>query len=274
MQKSVIVNTMLCSKVWYLAHTYPMSGWFYKQFKKIVFEYIWNRGYQPIKQETLCLPKEEGGIGLLDIWRKSQIMLVSSFLKVYLNESVSFIFSYYYMHMCVDPIIPKSKVNCPVSYIGTPYYREIISLLRILVHHKKFPVITNIVMYKELKLKKYVVSAVEKYPCLNWKCIWKNINVKFISPFSRNVIYRFVHDALPSKRKLFQMGITSTDICQICGLEENIIHTVYFCQKNKDIVNWLKRLLRKICAITQVELLKILYFDFPAISNKTRILPF
>lgn len=58
-----------------------MSKGVYNDLRKIIFGHIWNKGYQPIKQVTLYLAKEDGGIGLINIMNKFQAMLVSSFFK-------------------------------------------------------------------------------------------------------------------------------------------------------------------------------------------------
>ena len=49
------------------------------------------------------------------------------------------------------------------------------------------------------------------YPLYNWKCIWKNINSKFIDKYDRVVCYKFIYNVLPTKKKLKSMNITGID---------------------------------------------------------------
>ena len=269
MQKSILINSLICSKAWYLAHIYPMPMNIFKECKKIIFGYIWNNGYQPIKQDTLYMDKNSGGIGLINILYKSKSMLVSSFLKVYTEESFSYVFAFYYMNIFMNGIIDKRSIDMPLSFTSTPYYRDIVKCVRVLLHCKNFPFLKNKNMYSELKVDG-VVSVVEKYPCFKWDSIWKNINANFINPYDRNIIFKYIHEALPSKRKLYQIGVINNSNCNICNVEDTLIHTVYFCEKNNRIVSWLKDVLKIVCSINSPQMLKILSFDFPCTKRKER----
>ena len=71
-QKAIIVNCMLLSKLWYIAHTYPLPDSVSKKINKDIFEYIWGLKNNPVNRNTLILQKVEGGLGVINIDIKSK----------------------------------------------------------------------------------------------------------------------------------------------------------------------------------------------------------
>jgi len=266
-QKSLISNAMLCSKLWYCAHIYPMPVHVYKMIKTMIFGYVWNNGYQPIKQVTLCLGRKDGGIGLIDVYKKCQSLLISSFVKMYCNESQMFILTYYYMYEKVNGIIVRERKNIKVSRIGSPFYRAIYKVLQVIQSMDIGQLCKSRLIYRELMNPKAVPTIEEKYPLFQWVEIWQNVNFKYIGVSDRNIVYRYIHDALPSKRKLHQIGIINNAICPECNVEETTIHTVYFCKKNEQIVRWFKKVIQNLCDIKFPQMLELLHYDI-RLSNK------
>ena len=114
---------------------------------------------------------------------------------------------------------------------------------------------------------KAIPTIEEKCPLFQWVNIWQNINSKHIAVSDRNIVYRFIHDALPSKRKLHQIGIINNPICFECNVEETTIHTVYLCKRNYHIVAWFKRVIKQLCAIESPQMLELVHYDIK-LSNK------
>ena len=60
-QRVAYANSCMMSKLWYVAHIYPLTEAFAKEINKILFQYIWGGRYEPIKRTTVYRPKNEGG---------------------------------------------------------------------------------------------------------------------------------------------------------------------------------------------------------------------
>ena len=56
-QRVIYANTCLLSKLWYVAHVYPLTGEHSKKVNTIIFQYIWGGRYEPIKRATIYRPK-------------------------------------------------------------------------------------------------------------------------------------------------------------------------------------------------------------------------
>ena len=54
---------------------------------KEIFQFIWGSGSNPIKREILYNKKENGGIGLLDIYQKAKSIFVSTMIKAFLTSN-------------------------------------------------------------------------------------------------------------------------------------------------------------------------------------------
>ena len=66
-QKCIYINSCIISKMIYISHIIPIDEKIGKRIITIIFNYLWNGTYHPIKRETLYLPKEKGGIGIANI---------------------------------------------------------------------------------------------------------------------------------------------------------------------------------------------------------------
>ena len=65
-EKTIIINTNLLSKLWYVSSVFPIPKDLLSEMIKIIFKFLWNnKNPEPIAQETHFLPKERGGPGIL-----------------------------------------------------------------------------------------------------------------------------------------------------------------------------------------------------------------
>ena len=117
-QRSVILNCIIYSKIWYVAHVFPLPISYANKIKMIGFNFIWARNnYEPVKRFTLSLPKHEGGLGIIDILYKSQSILVRSFIKMYLSQSNISFMAEYYNSLRVGQLFDTNTHCNMVSYI-------------------------------------------------------------------------------------------------------------------------------------------------------------
>ena len=53
LQRVVLINIVLLSKVWYTAHTYPLPIKYAKLISKEIFLFLWQSKYNPIKKGSV-----------------------------------------------------------------------------------------------------------------------------------------------------------------------------------------------------------------------------
>ena len=85
-----------------------------------------------------------------------------------------------------------------VSYTGTQYYSLIIEIIRKCIHVRGFPLLTSKQIYGHIMpLSKPTIESL--YQNCQWKNIWKNLVSVFVLPKEREVIFKFLHEVLPTK---------------------------------------------------------------------------
>ena len=63
--KTIVLNTFILSKLWFIADIFPIPKELTPEINKIIFVYLWKgSATEPIARETFCLPKDKGGLGI------------------------------------------------------------------------------------------------------------------------------------------------------------------------------------------------------------------
>ena len=222
----------------------------------------------PIKRSTLTQPKERGGLGLIDIALKSKCILTSTFIKSFNNpDQITFMMEYY-NNIRIAQVFNK-QANMPnVAYNGTEYYNQIVDIIRSCIHCPKFPKISSKSIYEyRLPIENPRIESMYDNSIFNWKTIWRNISFKYIQINEREIVYKYMHEILPTKKRMASIGQGSSE-CKFCGMEESNIHISYQCVFYKPVIEWFKGLLFK-CLGFNPNMMKILMFDM---SNTDRVL--
>ena len=267
-QKAIIINTLILSKVWYISHVLPLGKNKAKVIEQSVFRYLWSGMYQPIKRETLYLPRTEGGIGVLNVYHKSAAILTNTYLNVVTSDSFGQQLALYYTNIRINQLI--SLENCSdMSYIGTPFYNSIVDNIRKLIRMSNFPNVKSKNIYWVL-MPSHDPNVLEKYPLHNWGNIWSNLMCKYVDSNQRSLMYRFLYESLATKERLKMLNIRDSDKCNRCTEVENHMHIVYFCQFVKSTWRWFKNLVEKVCSIKVDLPIRVLMLDFEYKSKKRR----
>ena len=256
-QKAIIINALLLSKIWYVAHTLPLPKKFSQKINSCIFRYLWKGMYQPIRRSTLYLPKNEGGLGVIDVYNKAAAIFGATCLKAIVSGNG---LSCYYCKIRLSHMVNSININ-EVSYISTPFYSEAIGCIRKVYHQPKFPKLKSKEIYRCLITKsKPVVEA--NYPLSDWNRVWKRINNPLVDISEREFLFRYIHETLASNQRLFMLNIRDNGNCDKCGEAEHSLHIFYFCEGIRNIRNWFMNILSRLCNISSSEVLNALLLNF------------
>ena len=86
---------------------------------------------------------------------------------------------------------------------------------------------------------KVILGIVSKYD-FNWPNIWKHLNFKYINVNDRNVMFKFIYEILPINKRLHQITIGESPLCEECEIEDTNSHRFYHCYKVQDCVKWMR----------------------------------
>ena len=106
------------------------------------------------------------------------------------------------------------------------------------------------------------------YSLYKWTTIWKNLCSDFVMVNERDVLYRFLHEILPTKKRLKEIHSIPSSKCDNCEHEESNIHFVFQCEKHTEVVLWFKSLLQKFCNLDNPQLIKLSFLLTPRIGKK------
>ena len=265
-QRAIIVNTLILSKVWYVAHTYPLPKRYANLISKEVFEFLWKSKLNPIKRDVVYQEKNKGGLGVFNVLLKSQCIIASTFLKHFLDSQENDSFLKYFCSIRVNPIFNIRELPEKVTYVCPWYFNDIIINIRKCLHYEKFPCIRSSGMYDFLLSE--TKPLVNERHNFRWGNIWKNINFRYINVYEREIIFKFIHEILPTNSKLYQMKQKNSPLCLLCNTREDSNHMFLKCKKIQNILEYFKTILLKVCNITYDNMEQILYLDIKSQSKK------
>ena len=80
--KSMIINTLALSGLWYTGFVIPMLAWAEKRIDWIIFDFLWSGKNEQIKHEVCYLPSEFGGLKVVNVPLKCKALLAKSVVFV------------------------------------------------------------------------------------------------------------------------------------------------------------------------------------------------
>ena len=265
-QKSVLVNSLISSKIWYTAHTYPLPISYVKLINAVIFRFIWNSGANHIKRDVLYGPKLNGGIGLINIALKAKAILTATSLKLLLNSDDGSLIKYFLMER-INRIVNLGSNPSESSILCTPYYEIVKENIKQIHKIPNFPNVNAKVIY-QLLLPKIQPRTIDLYPMYNWSRIWKYLNFRYINIKDRCIVYRFLYEILPTNKRLKEIHLRQDSTCKFCQAEDSNMHKFLYCFKVQSSVQWLTKFIENVCNIRVNSLFKFLFLEFPYINTK------
>ena len=261
-QRVTYANSCMLSKIWYITHIYPLTQNYAKEINKIIFLYIWNGSYEPIRRNTVYRPRQEGGLGVINCLVKSQVILLNSFLRCTTNDDCINPLLLHYCYIRMHNIISMDYSIHHASLSLTPYYELIYSLLKKILHVPGFPQVSKKNIYTHM-LPKEKSYGEEHYPTFNWKQVWKNFVGTIFIPYEKEIIFKHLHLCLATNQRLAMVNRSTTSICNKCenNLEHTPLHIFYQCESIKPLFQWLLRVLLNVCNFKPISNIRFLYFD-------------
>ena len=182
-QRATLINAIVLSKVWYTAHTDPLPNKYSKLISKEIFEFLWKSKYNPIKRDIVYQSKCNGGLGVLNVFYKAQSILISTFLKQFLESPENHSIIKYYCSLRLNPIFNIRELPTNVSYVCPKYLEDLVQLTRKLIHIPKFPVVNSRDIYSIFLPKVHLPG--NQAIIINWKRSWKHNYDLYIYGYSR-----------------------------------------------------------------------------------------
>ena len=265
--KTIIINTILLSKLWYVCSVFPLPKDLLQEINKIIYTFLWNnKNPEPIARETLFLPRERGGLGILVPSIESQALRTKYLLQLG-KENNTNIWTYlgrYWVASKIHNFTPEwnflKRNTYPKNY--DPYipkfYDDIIKLTKTNIKEIKKKQTTTKNIYSTIVnslTKNYLLACEARWNTingqrLNWKQIWLNPYNAFNIPYENNLYYKILHRVLYTNQKTYDNAKQKNNISPICDIckkaNETLIHVFYQCKNRKKIWNTFQPIIKKL----------------------------
>lgn len=218
-QKVILINTFVSSKLWYTASTLPLPKKFETQILKEYRNFLWIGGKTPIPLETLFLPKTRGGLNLHSPGLKAVSLLV--------NRILQHLYDLPFLRSCLNT---DNVLQIPAAYPQVKVFALEVATLseRALLHH------SSSVIYNEL------LQEERDPPVLSgnrqWSIIFKNVLDRRLSSAQQSVWYTAIHGKIATNEMLFKQHRRTSPNCHICpGVIDTVKHRIFECQISKPV---------------------------------------
>lgn len=255
-QRAAFLNIYALSKAWYIAQILPIPVMVSRRIASLCGWFLWARLPCRVARATVTLAKSRGGLGIFDIWHKSNALLIQGIRRA-INENI-----------IKDLNIEKiSNPPYPYSYTyQSPHVR------RFLIEAAYIP--NQLIVDKSATSKALYASIVNSQSYrphivtktismnINWSATFNNINASILGHTQKSLLYSIVHDTYPFNRKLYTMNRVNTKNCNRCGIaEDNLIHRFECNDQARKISCYILRVLQRYTHKCNT-LEKWLQFDF------------
>lgn len=244
-QKVILLNTFISSKLWYTASTLPLPKKFELQILKEYRNFLWIGGKNHIALETLFLPKIRGGLNLHSPGLKSTSLIVNRILQNLYN--LPFLRSW---------LNAENILHIPAAYPQVKVFALEVATLsqETIIQHSSSSI------YKELLQDiRDPAVFVRNRP---WRVIFKNVLDHRIVSGNRSIWYTAVHGRIITNEMLFNQNRRTSPNCLRCpGITETAEHKFFECQLSKPV--WMFALSKMVAIRPLLRRKKPEYFLFP-----------
>lgn len=220
-QKTWILNTLILSKLWYLAQIYPPNNCHIASIRTICRNFIFKGlGLYKVEMNQLYLDVDRGGLSLVDVESKMKALFVKNILFHQNNRRDSFI------------LAQNSRTL-------TRNALEWISNAQEVADHDNLT--SSKLIYSFFLSKKNIFPKIQlKLPNNPWEIFWENLNKNYLDSNTKQALFLMFNDIVPTKEKLFKHKIRGTDnnLCNTCGLVDSVKHRIQMCKGSKIVWEW------------------------------------
>ena len=277
LEKGMVINLMACSKLWYVGSVYTMSDHYVKLFEKEIFSFIWPYGMEPISRNTLYLHKLFGGLYVVNIRQKLLAFQIQHLQKIIKNYDAKFtsVCSYWIGHSLrhLNPDLARNSI--PHSDYIPSFYVSCLKSLKAFVDKNPDVTLGNLKtkeIYWLLFDKDFTPKILEKNPTIDFSCVFRNLTDPFLDKFSRDIMFKLIHNVIPVNFLMFKRHIYKSDKCTFCKTTnvETIQHLFFDCVHVKFLKNIVNTWFVTLTKGFQLNFDHILFRDLPDLCKETR----
>ena len=252
--KSVLLNSLALSKIWYVVGVFDMDQRTLERIQKVVFNFIWSNKTECIKREVLYNTCQDGGIGLTNVLVKQQAFLIKHVCSLLYGPYRKWHdFALYWLKLDLRKYLkPDMLINRPYSLSKPSFYVQVLDAFKIFIaiepDFDPLTISVKKVYFRLLEPKLKLPRVFSVFPNIKYAVAFSNCNSGLLSPEARDVTFRIIHQVIPVNLYLYSLRrIVKSPKCIFCkNLDESIAHLFYNCTTVIPLWKYIKSLVNKI----------------------------
>jgi hypothetical protein len=263
--KTAVINTLALSQLWHLCHVFVVPEWAVKRIKKAVWGFFWSRRKELESRRTVCLPKAQGGFGLIDFELKAKAFCLQWVRHYFLPSPAKWkaFFSFFFLScLSAVPVQVFASANFPRRLIGLlpPYYHSMVrawlqfdggvidGILSLDVSSPKPCALAQLNSHSTYVIGRRLLSPephciskfLPAYGPLYWPQTWDQVHLTSLDRPVVDVNWKIAHGVLYTAFRLVNnFGMANIDVmCHCQADEETPEHLFFECIYARILVGW------------------------------------
>ena len=260
--KSMIINTIGASGLWYTATVLSLPKWVHSRVKKAVGLFLWSGKAELVKRDTCRLPFDSGGLAVVHALEKSRALKLR-WVRCIGDLTCTAKWVHFARYWIGFPLSRKMKnwtflrSNTAPKHLGDDkplvYQHLLTAVDRIGLDFDLLPDHHVKTFYQRL-----AYPTLPSLPCttawdrrlatsLSWPKIWSHLYGGLSTNWECDIAWKIAHGVLKTRAYLKAWGLANmTEFCAICGRVETITHALYDCPQALPVWRWISSLLNQL----------------------------
>jgi len=277
--RTVVLNTLAAPCLWYIAPVFQMPTRYANEVEKAAFSFLWGGKSQQIKRDNLYLPKEQGGLGVVNIPVKATCMFALKFKELCKDDTIAWkVLGRYWLGLFLRRLGYVKWTNTIPHTVEWPPIQN--SLKSLVESVNKMDTTYDwqtgeLSKLYDLLTKRLIVKPkiVEQNPAREWKRLWQMVHNDMLPNFIKDLNWRIIHQIVKTKSLLKAWKYVADNKCEWpgCGNVETLTHTFFSCSKAEEVWCWVEGFLRKwLCPTFQIRKKYVLLEDPALVSGLSK----
>ena len=224
-----------------------MSKQYICKYQRLFFNFVWNSKSEPLARKTMDLSKHSGGLNIVNIEYKLYALRLKHIQDIILDRKVKFVnFSIYWRGYKLRHF-DLASLSVPQSDLVSPFHKKCLKVLNMFKDKCSDSVLgqhsAKSLYNLFLDSDDHVIKIVERNVDIDYSFVFKIVFDKFIDKFSRDVMYRSIHEILPLHILMFLYNISKTYKCVFCNEVETLRDLFFQCTFNSQLLLLIKHLI-------------------------------
>jgi len=250
--KAMLVNTSICSKLWYVGSCMIFPSDIIKELKKAIFSFIWNDTTELVSRKTIIETPLNGGLGVIDIESKLDSLICTHVKRLLTVSDLRWQdLAIYWIGLQLRHYNPVFASNLrPHAESPTSFYEKALTAFRRvgsldpLMPVKDYSAKNNYSVLKKAVAKP--PKIMDKHPLINFKQTWHLGTNRLVSPRARELNWKIAHGVLPVNDYLYSLQIIRHNRCPFCNLPETLTHRFVTCKEVSLLWHWVENIMSDI----------------------------